>query len=167
MSDKIFYTTFKTTFCNITLVGNHDGLTNLEMSHTDGKRIFEIDSNWIKNDDFFVDIKKQLCEYFAGKRTSFTNIKLNINGTDFQKKVWNTLQKIDYGAVVSYKTIAEMINKPKASRAVGMANSKNKIPIIIPCHRIVGSNGQLTGFAHGLQLKKRLLNLERGKENVI
>ncbi len=105
------------------------------------------------------DAKTQLSEYFAGNRKSFT-LPLNPIGTVFQKQVWQQLCLIEYGKTASYLDIAHMIDNPSASRAVGMANSKNPISIVIPCHRIVGSNGKLTGYAGGLDRKARLLSLE-------
>jgi methylated-DNA-[protein]-cysteine S-methyltransferase len=102
----------------------------------------------------------QLAEYFDGKRKNFT-IPLAPQGTAFQIKVWEALQKIPYGETRSYGEIAAMIGNPKASRAVGMANHRNPIVIIIPCHRVIGHDGSLTGFGGGLELKRRLLELER------
>src|SRR5437868_2993067 len=93
------------------------------------------------------------------ERTSF-DLPLLLEGTEFQKKVWTQLQTIPYGETVSYKTLAEKIASPKAVRAVGAANGANPIPIIIPCHRVIGNDGSLTGFGGGLPLKKRLLELE-------
>ena len=103
---------------------------------------------------------KQLSEYFAKKRKTF-DIPLKLEGTEFQKSVWHALMKIPYGKTATYLEIAETIGNPKASRAVGMANNKNKIPIVIPCHRVIGSNGSLTGYAGGLEIKKKLLNIEK------
>ncbi len=109
------------------------------------------------------DLLKQACneldEYFKGKRLSF-NIPLNLKGTSFQKKVWKALQNIPYGNTTSYKEIAEIVGSPKGYRAVGNANNKNPIPIMIPCHRIIGSSGGLVGYAGGLSKKKKLLSLE-------
>lgn len=102
---------------------------------------------------------KELEEYFNKKRKNFT-VKINMQGTEFQKKVWSELLNIPYGKVVSYKQIAEVIENPKASRAVGNANNKNKIAIIIPCHRVIGSNNKLIGYAGGINRKKYLLELE-------
>jgi len=94
----------------------------------------------------------QLDEYFQGKRTTFS-LPFKLTGTPFQLAVWKELQNIPYGQTTSYKEIAQKINKPKAYRAVGMANNKNPLPIIIPCHRVIGSNGKLIGYAGGLKLK--------------
>jgi len=108
---------------------------------------------------------KQLDEYFSGKRLSF-NLPLNPQGTDFQRSVWNALCVVPYGETKSYKQIAEIIMKPKACRAVGAANNKNPIWIIIPCHRVIGSNGALIGYGGGLEMKKYLLDLERKNINI-
>jgi len=103
---------------------------------------------------------KQLNEYFDGKRQTF-DFATNAKGTEFQKRVWLALQNIPYGELYSYKQIAEIIGNPKASRAVGMANNKNSLPIVIPCHRVVGSNGKLVGYAYGLDMKKCLIDIEK------
>lgn len=112
-----------------------------------------------KDTKLLLEAKKQLEEYFAGKRKKF-DLPLNQEGTNFQKKVWKALENIPYGKTMTYKEVAKMIGNEKASRAVGMANNKNNIPIIIPCHRVIGSNGKLVGYALGLDMKKYLLDLE-------
>ena len=104
-------------------------------------------------------LKSILKEYLEGKRKEF-DIEINPKGTDFQKMVWKELLKIPYGETRSYKDIAARVNNPKGSRAVGMANNKNPIPIIIPCHRVIGSNGNLTGYAGGVNIKEKLLRIE-------
>ncbi len=103
---------------------------------------------------------KQIIEYFNGERKKF-DIALNPKGTDFQKKVWDSLLRIPYGEIRSYKDIAVDIGNEKACRAVGNANNKNPIFIVIPCHRVIGSSGKLVGYAGGLDMKERLLKLER------
>ncbi|MDD2519051.1 MAG: methylated-DNA--[protein]-cysteine S-methyltransferase [Bacilli bacterium] len=102
----------------------------------------------------------QIDEYLKGSRKTF-DIPLDYRGTEFQKCVWQTLQKIPYGETKTYKEIAKIINSPNACRAVGNANNKNPIPIIIPCHRVIGSSGKLVGYAGGLTIKEILLNLEK------
>ena len=102
---------------------------------------------------------EQLSEYFEGKRTQF-ELPLDVEGTDFQKAVWNELQRIPYGETRSYGEIAKAIGRPGAARAVGMANHDNPLAVVIPCHRVVGSNGSLTGYAGGLHLKAQLLSIE-------
>ena len=101
----------------------------------------------------------QLAEYFAGKRTSFT-VPLDLHGTEFQIESWNALGRIPYGTTISYGQQARNIGNPKACRAVGSANGKNPIPIIVPCHRVVAADGSLGGYSLGLKMKKQLLNLE-------
>ena len=103
---------------------------------------------------------KQMNEYFSGKRKKF-DLPLYFEGTEFQKNVWNELRKIPYGVTVSYKDIAAGIKNEKAVRAVGNANNKNKIMIIVPCHRVIGKNGKLVGFAGGLDKKEFLLEHEK------
>ncbi len=156
----MYYTKFETTFCDVILAGDNKGLSFLHLETNEEQRKFEIDSKWIKNDNYFEQDKAQILEYFENKRKTF-NLKINPKGTDFQQKVWNALIKIPYGKTLTYKDIAIMIGNKNASRAVGMANSKNPIPLIIPCHRVIGANGELTGFAPGLALKEKLINLER------
>ena len=129
----------------------------------DKKNILEISfnkPNYDKNETPL--IKKtflELEEYFNGQRKTFY-LPLKLEGTDFQKKVWKELIKIPYGKTISYKELATSIGNEKACRAVGMANNKNKIMIVIPCHRVIGSNGDLTGYAGGLNIKQQLLELE-------
>jgi len=103
---------------------------------------------------------KQLEEYFNGKRRTF-DLPITLHGTDFQIKVWKALQTIPYGETRSYGQLAALIENPKASRAVGMANNKNPISIIIPCHRVIGHNGSLVGYAGGLNIKQKLIDLEK------
>lgn len=104
---------------------------------------------------------RELTEFFAGKRRNFT-VPLAPVGTPFQQQVWRALQTVPYGATCSYREIARLIGRPAACRAVGGANHCNPIPIIIPCHRVVGADGRLTGYAGGLAIKSRLLQFERG-----
>lgn len=107
-----------------------------------------------------VETERQLAEYFAGERRAF-DVPLSFAGTDFQKRVWAALLAIPFGETRSYGEIADQLGNPGASRAVGAANGRNPISIIAPCHRVVGSNGKLTGFAGGLEAKAYLLDLER------
>jgi len=125
-----------------------------------GKTRIEPEKDWIYNEDLFLEAIDQLGAYFKGELTRF-DLELNIQGTDFQKIVWKELVKIPYGETISYGQLAERIGNPKASRAVGMANGKNPISIIIPCHRVIGKNGSLTGFGGGLDVKRTLLDLEK------
>ena len=113
------------------------------------------------SDDPLLDrTQRQLAEYFAGKRREF-DLPLNPHGTPFQRKVWDALRQIPYGETRSYGDIARAVGSPKGFRAVGMANHVNPIPVVIPCHRVVGSKGALTGYAGGLNIKSALLELEK------
>ena len=103
---------------------------------------------------------RELREYFAGKRRSFT-VKLHLEGTTFQERAWAAMREIPYGATISYAQQAKQIGAPRATRAVGSANGANPVPIIVPCHRVVASDGSLGGYALGLTMKRRLLALER------
>lgn len=107
--------------------------------------------------------KEQLLEYFSGKRTDF-ELEFEFSGTDFQKSVWRELLKIPFGKTKTYGEIAKAIGKPKAGRAVGSSCNKNPLPLIVPCHRVIGANGKLTGFACGTKTKEWLLNHEAGLE---
>jgi methylated-DNA-[protein]-cysteine S-methyltransferase len=107
----------------------------------------------------FAEVLEQLDAYFAGKRRSF-ELKLAPRGTEFQRRVWQALAAIPYGETTTYAAIARAIGKPKAVRAVGAANGKNPISIVVPCHRVIGQDGTLTGYAGGLPSKRRLLELE-------
>ena len=113
-----------------------------------------------KQTELIKEAIKQLDEYFQGKRSIF-DLPLAPEGTEFQKKVWNALKEIPFGETKSYGEIAKIIGNEKASRAVGMANNKNPIMIVIPCHRVIGANGKLVGYAAGLEVKENLINLEK------
>lgn len=120
-----------------------------------------IKDNIIEKDTILLnETEKQLNEYFNKKRKKF-DIPLNPQGTEFMKKVWKSLLEIPYGETRTYKQIAEKVGNPKASRAVGMTNHRNPIPIIIPCHRVIGSNGKLVGYGLGMDMKSFLLELEK------
>jgi len=114
-------------------------------------------------DDALPDATLQLGEYFAGKRQAF-DLPLAPSGTEFQRRVWAALAEIPYGETRSYGQIATAIGRPGASRAVGMANGRNPVSIVVPCHRVVGASGSLTGYAGGPERKQFLLDLERGKD---
>ncbi|MBN2897540.1 MAG: methylated-DNA--[protein]-cysteine S-methyltransferase [Clostridia bacterium] len=156
----MYYTEFDTPLCPVILVGDEEGLSRLHMVLGDDKKGLELTQGLKRNDALFQDAKQQILEYISGERRIF-ELKLNPKGTDFQKKVWQALCAIPYGETRSYKEIAIMAGNDKASRAVGMANNKNPIPLIIPCHRVIGSSGQLTGYAFGLEMKERVLEIER------
>ena len=119
-----------------------------------------------KGNEILKICQKQLKEYFSGKRKEF-DIPMRLNGTEFQKNVWMKVAEIPYGKVVSYKEIAEKIGNSKAVRAVGTAIGKNPIAILIPCHRVIGANGSMTGYAYGIDKKEKLLEWERENTNFL
>jgi len=141
----------------LTLAGQGDCLTNLVMkdtAHPPSDR-----SSWVEDAAAFPEIVAQLAAYFAGERTGF-DVALCPVGTSFQRRVWDELSEIPYGETRSYGEIACRIGQPGAARAVGLANGRNPIAVIVPCHRVVGANGALTGYAGGLPAKRALLDLE-------
>ncbi len=139
------------------LAGDDDALTMI--SFPEGKMRREPASDWVENKKPFAEASRQLREYFAGERHEF-DLPLRLDGTEFQVLVLEELQRIPYGETTSYGDIASRIGRPKAVRAVGAANGRNPIPIVVPCHRVIGSNGSLTGFGGGLDAKRALLRLE-------
>lgn len=145
---------YETEIGKIGIVENGTAITNMYFGD-----IIPEDVN-IEETPLLKKANKELQEYFSGKRKNF-DLPLEAEGTDFQRKVWKALQEIPYGETCSYKDIAENIGNTKASRAVGMANNKNPIFIFIPCHRVIGSNGKLVGYAAGLDVKERLLEMEK------
>jgi methylated-DNA-[protein]-cysteine S-methyltransferase len=143
----------------LTLAGDDDALTRLcmdEQTHPPAGR-----AEWQHDPDGFPDVVDQLDAYFAGELVTF-DVRLRLEGTDFQQRVWEGLLEIPYGATSSYGELAARIGNPKASRAVGLANGRNPIAIIVPCHRVIGSSGSLTGYGGGLDRKRLLLDLEAG-----
>ena len=142
---------------DLLLVGDDEALSLVGFPQ--GKMRHDPDPNWIYNEKPFTAARQQLEEYFAGERKDF-DLPLHLSGTDFQVRVLEELQRIPYGETTTYGAIAERIGRPKAGRAVGAANGRNPIPIIIPCHRVIGSSGKLTGFGGGLDTKEELLRLE-------
>lgn len=153
------YTWIRTPIGTLLIAGDRSGLRTIRFE--DGGKAAEPEAGWTRDDRAFRDVCRQLDEWFAGGRKSF-EVDLAPEGTKFQKAVWTALRAIPYGEVRSYRQIAEVIGRPSACRAVGAANGANPIPIIIPCHRVIGSNGSLTGFGGGLAAKRWLLELESG-----
>ena len=117
------------------------------------------EASWIYSEKPFEEVRGQLSEYFDGQRKIF-DVPLDLSGTEFQVQVLKALQEIPYGETTSYGAIAKRIGRPRAVRAVGAANGRNPVPIIVPCHRVIGSSGDLTGFGGGLDTKAALLRLE-------
>ncbi|MGH9743429.1 MAG: methylated-DNA--[protein]-cysteine S-methyltransferase, partial [Candidatus Acidiferrum sp.] len=153
----ICYTMMKSPIGPLLLAGHEGGLRQVHFST--GRRPRSPRRDWVEDERPFKEVMRQLEAYFEGKLREF-DLPLMIEGTEFQQLVWSNLRKIPYGETVSYGQIARQIGRPEASRAVGLANGSNPIPIIIPCHRVIGSNGDLTGFGGGLPVKKKLLALE-------
>lgn len=137
-----------------------DGRALHRVSFQSGRRP-EIAEGWQRMEGPFRDAIAQLEAYFAGRLRRF-DLVLAPEGTPFQREVWSALTAIPYGETISYSELARRLGRPAASRAVGAANGRNPIPIIIPCHRVIGANGSLTGFGGGLGIKRRLLELESG-----
>jgi methylated-DNA-[protein]-cysteine S-methyltransferase len=158
-----FYKTVKSPVGLLKLVTGNKGLAAILWENDDPKRVRlgALEEN--KNHPTLLETERQLADYFAGKIRRFS-MELDFSGTEFQKKVWAALVAIPFGETRSYAQIALQIGHPKAVRAVGAANGKNPISIIAPCHRVIGSNGKLTGFAGGLENKAFLLRMESGEE---
>jgi methylated-DNA-[protein]-cysteine S-methyltransferase len=156
-NSHVRYTWFASPIGPLLLAGSDAGLKLV--SFAEGRRARAVDPSWRQDAAGFVETIEQLRSYFAGERIVF-DLPLILEGTEFQNKVWTALQTIPYGETISYKELAERIGNPSAMRAVGTANGANPIPIIIPCHRVIGNDGSLTGFGGGLPLKKKLLQLE-------
>lgn len=149
------------------LMADDDGLTRILFANQSLADIDldEEDAPEIEGDPVLLATAEQLGEYFAGDRTSF-DLPLNLDGTEFQRKAWLALADIPYGKTTSYAAQAEAIGKAGAFRAVGSANGSNPIPIVLPCHRVVGSDGSLTGFGGGVDVKQQLLNHEQGAQQL-
>ncbi|MEU0409908.1 methylated-DNA--[protein]-cysteine S-methyltransferase [Streptomyces griseorubiginosus] len=143
----------------LTLVAEDGVLCGLYM--TDQRHRPPEDSFGVLDDGPFGEAEEQLKAYFAGELKEFT-LELRLHGTPFQRTVWDQLRRIPYGETRGYGELADALGNPKASRAVGLANGRNPIGIIVPCHRVVGANGSLTGYGGGLERKQRLLDFERG-----
>ena len=144
----------------LTLAGDGDTLTNLRMD--DQAHPPSGQDRWTADGRCFDAVVEQLDAYFAGELATF-DVSLHLDGTDFQRTVWSALLEIPYGQTWSYGQLAAHIGKPNASRAVGLANGRNPIAIIVPCHRVIGSTGSLTGYGGGLDRKRALLDLERSR----
>ena len=158
----IHYRTIDSPIGPLALAGRGTVLTNLRMVD----QTYEPDrTNWVPDDRAFPDAVEQLEAYFAGERTDF-DLELSLAGSEFQRRVWQALLTIPYGETRSYGEIAEQIGASGAARAVGLANGRNPIAIIVPCHRVIGASGSLTGYGGGLERKQSLLELERRRQSV-
>jgi methylated-DNA-[protein]-cysteine S-methyltransferase len=144
----------------LTLVASDKGLVAVLWENDKPGRVRLGDLTEQDNHFILIQAERQLGEYFTGKRKNFS-IPLDMRGTQFQKSVWDALLAIPFGETRTYGQLAEQLGNPQAMRAVGAANGRNPISIIVPCHRVIGSSGKLTGFAGGLEAKERLLNMEQ------
>lgn len=156
-SNAMYYTIVSSPVGPLLLAGDETGLHFVHFQSGRTPRLPE--RNWMEGRQAFKGVTRQLDAYFAGKLQEF-DLPLVLNGTEFQLRVWRELQKIPYGETMSYSQLARQVGNPEAARAVGLANGSNPIPIIIPCHRVIGNNGDLRGFGGGMQVKKSLLALE-------
>jgi methylated-DNA-[protein]-cysteine S-methyltransferase len=155
MEPLMYYTYFETPIGPLLVAGDGDRLREVHFAPSKPQ------DAWKHDPGSFSRLSKQFAEYFAGERRTF-EVELAMDGTPFQLEVWSALREIPYGEVRSYADVARVIGRPKAVRAVGAANGANPIPVIVPCHRVIGSSGALTGFGGGLAVKRRLLDLECG-----
>ena len=151
--ETLYYSRIESPVGPLLLVVSERGLVALEFG---GRRIGE---GWVESAEKTAPYARQMNEYFSGRRRSF-DLPLDLRGTDFQRRCWQKLLKIPYGETRSYADIARAIGNPAAVRAVGLANGQNPIAIIVPCHRVIGSDGSLTGYGGGLETKRKLLELE-------
>jgi len=157
-----FYKTTKSPVGVLKLVASDKGLAAILWENDDPKRVRLGPLEEDKKHPVLLQTEHQLHAYFAGQRKKFS-LQLDFSGTDFQKQVWQSLLTIPYGETRTYGQMAKQIGRPKSVRAVGAANGRNPISIVAPCHRVIGSDGQLTGFAGGLETKAVLLKLEKSR----
>lgn len=157
MTETMLHTTIDSPVGDLLLIGDEHRLHGLHMQ--EGRRPAAVAPDWRSAREPFAAAREQLGEYFGGERTEF-DLPLAPVGTQFQAQVWGALRRIPYGRTASYADIARGIGHPTASRAVGMANGSNPISIIVPCHRVIGTDGKLTGYAGGVERKRFLLQLE-------
>jgi methylated-DNA-[protein]-cysteine S-methyltransferase len=155
------YTTFDSPIGTLLAVSDRESLLRLDMQG--GRRPTPIDPSWTRDDDepVLAETRAQLEQYFAGDRSTF-DLPLRMVGNHFEQLVWAALREIPYGETTSYGAVARAIGHPSASRAVGLANGRNPIAVIVPCHRVIGADGSLTGYGGGLERKRLLLDLEAG-----
>jgi len=162
--NMICFTEMQSPIGLLRLRGTERGLTGLFMeTHRHGPETNE-QRSWKRDDNLFKVACAQLDDYFAGRRTTFDLAvdRDGLGGTPFQRLVWRELEKIPYGITISYGDLARRIGNPNAVRAVGLANGRNPLSIVVPCHRVIGANGTLTGYGGGLERKRWLLDFERG-----
>jgi methylated-DNA-[protein]-cysteine S-methyltransferase len=159
MNPTTYYSDIDTPLGQMVVRGDGQFVTGLYLPTHKGWR--GPDAAWRQSDAPFVAVREQLAEYFAGERQQF-DMPLKLAGTPFQQRVWQELVRIPFGTTITYAQLAQRVGRPTASRAVGAANARNPISIIVPCHRVIGADGKLTGYAGGLDKKQWLLAFERG-----
>jgi methylated-DNA-[protein]-cysteine S-methyltransferase len=162
-STIFYHTIIQSPLGPILLTADQDGLTGINFQRAQGAKKPRTGS--VESESPFAEAERQISAYFRGELKEF-NLELSVKGTAFQRSVWKALGEIPYGTTISYKELARRIGKASACRAVGAANGQNPLPIVVPCHRAVGSNGQLTGYYGGIHIKKYLLNLESAGASV-
>jgi len=153
------YTTIDSPIGGLLLAG--DGRSLHHLAFRSGRRPTQVSPSWERRDHAFDGVVAQLGEYFDGRRRTF-DVPLELAGNAFEQRVWDALREIPYGETVSYGQIAATIGQPGAARAVGLANGRNPVAVIVPCHRVIGADGTLTGYGGGLERKQFLLDLEAG-----
>ena len=158
MSMTNCYTYIDSPVGRISIQGDGHFVTGLFMSRHKGWK--GLDASWQQSDESFTTVREQLAEYFAGERQQF-DVPLKLAGTPFQQRVWQELARIPFGMTITYSQLAERIGKPSATRAVGNANGRNPVSIIVPCHRVIGADGTLTGYGGGIDNKEWLIAWER------
>jgi methylated-DNA-[protein]-cysteine S-methyltransferase len=163
-SEQRFYTSIDSPIGELLLLGDGHTLRGLYMQ--EGRKPVKISSQWERSQAPFANVIEQLREYFAGERTNFDDLPLTLDGGQFERRVWLALQEIPYGETASYGEIARHVGQPGAARAVGLANGRNPIAVIVPCHRVIGANGTLVGYGGGLERKRLLLELEQGQSRL-
>jgi len=163
--ETVYWTSMRTPWGSCFLAASNNGILRVtlpgEKQEHALKALTKLATVSVKNEEIplLIEAKKQVLEYFSGQRKTF-DLPIDLRGTDFQKKVWRTLRKIPYGKTQSYQDVAIAIGNSKATRAIGLANHNNPVPLIVPCHRVIGKDGSMVGFGGGISLKQRLLKHE-------
>jgi methylated-DNA-[protein]-cysteine S-methyltransferase len=156
-TERVQFTYLRSPIGRLLIAGDRSGLRRIQFPTEQDRKP---PRDWIEGGALLAPALEQLQAYFAGRLQKF-DVRLAPEGTRFQLEVWSQLRKIPYGRTISYGELARRIGKPSAARAVGAANGQNPLPIVVPCHRVIGANGALVGFGGGLELKAKLLDLER------
>jgi len=164
MSKTFFYRTTDSPIGELLLVGDGQRLNRLDIRR--GRRPVQIDPSWQPDETALAPVASQLREYFDGTRREF-DVQLALAGNPFELGVWEALRTVPYGATTTYGELARQLGRPAAARAVGLANRRNPVAVIVPCHRVIGADGGLTGYGGGLARKRYLLDLEAGRQELV